>query len=200
MGAFGAVDGLSTVAEPTLVPRRSESAVTPSTRAARFLGLTLLVALVACTHQAQPSRHSAGTPHPTPSLSQTQTPTGQCRVIQPNGATPPGEAPSDLNHGNGKLWTVLWPHGVVIASGPDQVRPDGSIGMKFPWWRGVRGRLRIEGHRLDGIAPPLRTEMSDYGPTGFQASGLIFPTPGCWEVTGQAGPASLTFVTLVVAR
>jgi hypothetical protein len=123
-----------------------------------------------------------------------------CPVTHANGATPPGEVPSIQNHGNGKLWTVLWPHGVVVASGPHQVYADGSIGMKFPWWRAVRGRLHIDGHRLDGTAPPLRVEMSDYGPTGFQASGLIFPTQGCWEVTGRAGPASLTFVTLVVAR
>ena len=37
-----------------------------------------------------------------------------------------------------------------------------------------------------------------YSDAGFQASGIIFPTEGCWEVTGKAGNASLTFVTLVV--
>lgn len=28
--------------------------------------------------------------------------------------------------------------------------------------------------------------------------GLIFPTPGCWEATGKAGQAELTFVALVI--
>jgi hypothetical protein len=27
---------------------------------------------------------------------------------------------------------------------------------------------------------------------------LIFPTPGCWEITGRVGETSLTFVTVVV--
>jgi hypothetical protein len=52
---------------------------------------------------------------------------------------------------------------------------------------------------LDGAAPPLSTSIPDgYGPTGFQASGVTFPTEGCWEVTGRVGNASLTFVTLVL--
>jgi hypothetical protein len=42
--------------------------------------------------------------------------------------------------------------------------------------------------------------MSDYGPIRFQASEIIFPTAGCWEVTGQVKSANLTFVTLVIAR
>ncbi|PYV41517.1 MAG: hypothetical protein DMG06_16860 [Acidobacteria bacterium] len=29
------------------------------------------------------------------------------------------------------------------------------------------------------------------------ATALIFPTPGCWEVTGRVGQGSLTFVTQV---
>jgi hypothetical protein len=32
----------------------------------------------------------------------------------------------------------------------------------------------------------------------FQASAVTFPTEGCWNVTGRAGEASLTFVTLVL--
>ncbi|HLC03673.1 MAG TPA: hypothetical protein VJK02_11595 [Anaerolineales bacterium] len=73
--------------------------------------------------------------------------------------------------------------------------------MKFPWWRGegVVGKLEIKGRRLDGHAPPLRAEIPEgYGDTGFQSSSLIFPTAGCWEVTGHAGDAELTFVTRVV--
>jgi hypothetical protein len=64
----------------------------------------------------------------------------------------------------------------------------------------VTGKLRIEGRRLDGPAPPLTADVPDgYGDAGFQASGIDFPTEGCWEVTGRVGSASLTFVTLVVA-
>ena len=57
-----------------------------------------------------------------------------------------------------------------------------------------------QGRRLDGDAPALEASIPDgYGNTGFQATGLSFPTPGCWEVTGRVGEASLTFVTWVVS-
>jgi len=71
--------------------------------------------------------------------------------------------------------------------------------MKWPWWRGVRGQLTLEGRRLDGPAAPMRASIpAGYGLTGFQATGLMFPTPGCWEVTGRVGAESLVFVTRAV--
>jgi hypothetical protein len=118
---------------------------------------------------------------------------GPCPVTVANGRKPG-------NHGNGALFTGLWPNGTVLAT-PEHVRPDGSIEMKFPWWRGngVRGALKISGRRLDGRAPPLKAHIPlGYGPTGFQATGLIFATEGCWQVTGRAGKGRLTFVTRVV--
>ena len=77
--------------------------------------------------------------------------------------------------------------------GPGLVLEDGSLSMKFPWWRGVKGKLTIAGRRLDGSVPPLRARIPDgYGDIGFQATALIFPTEGCWEVTGKVGDTSLT--------
>ena len=96
--------------------------------------------------------------------------------------------------------TGLWPDGTVVfrPGGPGFMATDGALGMKWGWHRAVRGQLRIEGRRLDGPAPPLRAEIpAGYGDFGFQSSALIFPTPGCWEVTGHVGTARLTFVTLV---
>lgn len=121
-----------------------------------------------------------------------------CPVTSPNGSQPPGEAvQSDQHHGNGELWVVLPPSGVVEVPAAN-VQPDGSLAMKFPWWRGVDGDLTITGRRLDGDAPPLRAEIPDgYGTTGFQATGLFFPSEGCWEVNGRAGAGSLTFVVFV---
>jgi len=127
--------------------------------------------------------------------------TQACVVTPPNGNTPPGERRSPFHHGNGILWTALWPEGKVVfrPGGPGFVLADGSLSMKFPWWRGVQGNLAIEGRRLDAPAPPLRATIPEsYGDTGFQATGIIFPTAGCWRVTGKVGAASLTFVTLVV--
>jgi hypothetical protein len=124
-----------------------------------------------------------------------------CPVTKPNGRTPPGERPDPNHHGNGALWTVLWPDGTVVISpvGAGSVLSDGSLEMKFPWWRAVKGRLTINGRRLDASAPPLRAKIPEgYGDSGFQSSALIFPTPGCWEITGRVGTTTMTFVSRVV--
>ncbi|MBO3750098.1 hypothetical protein J5X84_28790 [Streptosporangiaceae bacterium NEAU-GS5] len=92
----------------------------------------------------------------------------------------------------------IWPGGVIKA-GPEFIREDGSIGMKFGWWRGVPGQLRITGRRIDGTAAPLRADIpTGYGDRGFQATGVYFPAAGCWQITGSVGSARLTFVTYVI--
>jgi hypothetical protein len=104
-------------------------------------------------------------------------------------------------YGNEALQTGLWPDGKVIfePGGPGAELPDGALYMKFWWWRLRPGQLTFEGRRLDAPAPALRASVPDgYGPDGFQATALIFPAPGCWEVTGRLGEDKLTFVTLVV--
>jgi hypothetical protein len=117
-------------------------------------------------------------------------------VTVPNGNPNPFQQPSPDDHGDGNIWTGLWPRGKVVA-GSDQVLPDGSISMKWWWWRGVEGDLKIVGRRLDGSSPPLGAIIpAGYGSTGFQATSLIFPREGCWEVTGSVGPHRLTFVTI----
>ena len=46
--------------------------------------------------------------------------------------------------------------------------------------------------------PPIRAHVpAGYGPRGFQPTGLVFPTVGCWRVVGQVGDARLTFVVKV---
>jgi hypothetical protein len=103
-------------------------------------------------------------------------------------------------YGNGKLWVgALWPHGVIIIT-PDDVDAHGRLGMKFGWYRLTSGFLKITGRRLDAPAPPASglTFPGSYGLTGFNASGVIFPTEGCWQVTGRVGRVALTFVTFVI--
>jgi hypothetical protein len=125
-----------------------------------------------------------------------------CGVTLPNGRHPPGTAAGPNWYGNGKLFTPIWPHGVILVD-PRYVNPDGSIWIKLPWW-GVHvppKRLRIGGQRLDGPARPLRARVSWGAVPGFRgsfwASGLTFPRAGCWQVTGRVGRVRLTFVTLV---
>ena len=92
----------------------------------------------------------------------------------------------------------MWGAGpVTVVADPD--RPGQTHGPgKWAWYRYAAGQLTIEGRRLDRPAPPLRAHVpAGYGDRGFQISGLDFPTPGCWQVTGRVGDAGLTFVVLV---
>jgi len=166
-------------------------------------GTLIAVALAGCgVDQLSPTSTAVfTTSSPTP-RQLTRADANQCAVTQP-GSGPPELRESlfgwGSSYGNGDLWVGgLWPDG-VIAAGPEFVESDGSIGMKFGWWRIVTGDLTITGRRLDASAPPLRADVpSGYGQTGFQASGVIFPTEGCWEVTGEVGTTNLSFVTFVI--
>ena len=130
-----------------------------------------------------------------------------CDVTSPNGIVAGETARQDESYGNALLSVGpfgLWPDGTVIfrPGGAGSVTPDGALSMKFGWTRGVPGKLKVTGRRLDAEAPPLRSDIPCcYDETGFQASALIFSTPGCWEVTAQIGDradSKLTFVTRVV--
>jgi hypothetical protein len=122
--------------------------------------------------------------------------------------TAPGKAPAEFSgrlfgsgaaHGNDELWVGGLGGDGVIRADSRFVERDGSIGWKLGWWRIATGTLTITGRRLDASAPPLRSSIPDgYGLSGFQASGVSFPTPGCWAVTGTVGGSELSFVTLVV--
>ena len=111
---------------------------------------------------------------------------------------------SSSAHWNGNLYVGgLWPNGTIVfhPGGAGFVHPDGSVAMKIAWYRakGLRGPLTITGKRLDGIGPLVRAEIPNgYHDTGFQPSEVIFPSEGCWQVTGTVADASVTFVTRVV--
>ena len=158
---------------------------------ALLLGLAILPSLVAVTQE-----HRVSPPAP-----QTKV---ECAVTKPNGIAAGEERPAPGSYGNREVSVGpfgLWPDGTVVfkPGGPGFVTRNGSLGMKFGWLRGVSGQLRITGRRLDAVAPPLRAEVPDgYGDRGFQATYIIFPTPGCWEVTGRVGNSSVMFVTKVV--
>jgi hypothetical protein len=142
---------------------------------------------------ATPSRADQVSPPP-------ETPV-ECVVTTPNGIAAGEDSPDRRSFGNAQVSVGPWPDGTVVfkPGGPGFITRDGSLGMKFPWRRGISGQLKIEGRRVDALAPPLRSEVSSgYGDRGFQATYIIFPTPGCWEVTGRVGDAKVTFITRVV--
>ena len=89
----------------------------------------------------------------------------------------------------------------IGPKGAGAITPDGALEMKYPWFRGagLAGKLIITGRRLDAAAPPLRVDIpSGSSVTGFQATALIFPTEGCWEITGKVGDTAVTFVNRVI--
>lgn len=127
---------------------------------------------------------------------------GDCPVTVPGPVHDPsggGFYGANHSYGNGQLWVGgLSPDGVITADRA-MVQADGAVSVKLGWWRAVAGTLTISGRRLDAAAPPLRAQVpAGYGDRGFQATGVIFPTGGCWEVTGRVGGAALIFHTVVV--
>jgi len=107
---------------------------------------------------------------------------------------------SDGQIENESLKVLLWPEGIVVfePGGPGFIDENGSLGMKWPWIKKEVGDLVVSGHRLDDTAPPAESFMSDsYAYVGFMPSYLVFPTPGCWEITGTLNESKLVFVVLV---
>jgi hypothetical protein len=169
-------------------------------RFASVLSLVMLpfITLSACTWIEAPT-DSAGSDqvaldpdHPLPPA--------DCPVTIPNGRTPAGEEPSPYHFGNDAVVTALWPNGVVLVDF-GMIELDGSLGLKWPWWREIRGQLTIEGYAHDDGSMTLSGEVPDgYGDSGFQPSGILFPSEGCWKVTARLEHESLTFVTWVQKR
>jgi hypothetical protein len=71
-------------------------------------------------------------------------------------------------------------------------------GEKVIWIRPAGTELTINGRLLDQEdGPPLEASIPCCYVTGFQVAGIYFPVPGCWEITAEAGPERLQFVTEV---
>jgi hypothetical protein len=165
------------------------------------LAAALAVVVVGCSRQPQATPTPAPTSHP---VAAPAAGPGRCPVTIANGDGPPGEGSSPNYHGNGVLWTALPPGGIDKGGTPE---PDGSTSQKYPWWTvGTTGELTIQGRRVDAPAPPLRARIGSGVPETpfatvpggrFWASGIYFPTQGCWQVTGRVGPTSLTFVVFM---
>jgi hypothetical protein len=129
-----------------------------------------------------------------------------CHVTTPNGIVAGSLERDEKSYGNALLSVGpfgLWPNGTILfqAGGAGFQTQEGALGMKFGWTRGIRGKLHVTGRRIDADALPLRFETgTPDSDSGFLASYLIFPVPGCWEVTAQIDDrvdSKITFVTRV---
>jgi len=94
--------------------------------------------------------------------------------------------------GNDGIWVVLPNDGVVTWGST-------TFGSKFGLYAFGTGRMTATARRFGGVTPPgfeasIGTPDQGYGPPGFIASGLTFPSNGCWEVTYRIAERSVTFV------
>jgi hypothetical protein len=164
-----------------------------------FLFLVFMLAL---------SLNGATAQEPTPTPLQDVT-TASCPVSLPNLSESPDDNYISVESGYGNpeqtLFIGLWPGGNVIfhPNGSGFVSDDGSLSMKFWFYRTLLGEVVIEGRRLDKPGPvahlaTLRGPADGYGETGFHPAGLTFPSQGGWDVTASVGDAHMAFVTLVV--
>jgi hypothetical protein len=123
-----------------------------------------------------------------------------CRLTEPVWAKPPDDAAVQGSPGFGyyfvnedrSIWASAWWVGQKV----NQLRAS-QDGFKVGWFRPAGASLEISGQRLDGPAPALEAHVPCCYPTRFQATGLIFPTEGCWTVTAKAAARELSLVVWV---
>ena len=109
--------------------------------------------------------------------------------------TVPGpERPNDpTSYSFGAYWYKSL-DGVIWASPGQHLHVGGN---KVGWSRPAGAVLQVSGRRLDGDSPPMVADLPCCYLDNFQASGLNFPTEGCWEVTARTGASELRFVVRV---
>ena len=84
---------------------------------------------------------------------------------------------------------------------PLDIRRDGSLAGKVPWFRDSRafGELEVRGTRRPG-GDRLRARYDNHlGPKAEVVPGaLIFPRKGCWRITATSGDARLKATVWVI--
>lgn len=94
-------------------------------------------------------------------------------------------------YGRGPLWVLL------PARGNNASRVYGQVYVKAGWYVGLPAPLRGAARRIDGRRAQtgrLQTPDPNTAAGRMEASALLLPTPGCWQVTGDVAGHSLTWV------
>jgi hypothetical protein len=132
-------------------------------------------------------------------------PEGVIAGVVPGGpGTPDAPLPVDPDdyYGEDGLYITLGPPDALVRRIPSDsvlVSDTGAISEKFVWYRqgNAEGELSISVQPADGRTHPTEPEVSipgGYGTSGVQASGIAFPGPGCWEITGASGGVTITVI------
>ena len=123
-----------------------------------------------------------------------------CPLTEPSWVKPPDDPAVNGTHEYGyyyvnpdsSIWASAWWKGHE-----EEYLRAGDEGIKTGWFRPQGEDLEITGQRLDKPAAPLDAHIPCCYTTRFQASGIYFPTGGCWEVTASAGSSDLSFILWV---
>lgn len=149
---------------------------------------------------------TATMPHDLPETCRTTRPPAQPFVPQsPYLAKPPGQG--SFWFGTEKLWAMLPADGTWRGLKPYSPTFPGYRQKIFWWRKGYSWRsdpsppLTVRARRLDAVAPSLAVRHATNGYRqdwkSFMVVAVDFPTPGCWEITGQFKGDELTFVVWV---
>lgn len=162
-----------------------------------------LSAAVACTG-APPTESILATkgittPQP-PNQQNNETTSPACPLTDPAWIKPPDDAavqdPPEFGYyfvnDDRSIWASAW-----WTDQEDSPLRASEDGIKMGWFRPAGAVLEVNGQRLDAQAPPLEADIPCCYPTRFQATGLYFPTEGCWEVKAKAAESELSFVVRV---
>ena len=178
--------------------------MSPSVSLRCLFAALLLPLLAACSPITVPpvpvaDGSGASTPPPAPSAELSPTDIS-CPLSEPVWAKPPEDSAvlstPEFSYyfinADSSIWASAW-----FAGEAGQYRLVSGEDNKVGWFRPAGADLEITGHRLDIDAPPLEAHVPCCYPTRFQATGLLFPTEGCWEVTARAAESELKFVVSV---
>src|SRR5262249_15135692 len=121
-------------------------------------------------------------------------PAEDCPFTSPTYAQPAKDPNADA-WGFG-YWYINADHSIWASANPAGEAWEAGD-HKVMWIRPQGEDLTITGHRLNIGKPHLHAEIPCCYPTGFQATGVIFPVAGCWEVTAKSGNHELIFTLSV---
>ena len=123
-----------------------------------------------------------------------------CPVTEPAWVKPPADTAVSGEPAYGHYF-VNDDHSIMASAGwvldKEYLLAERGNGIKMGWFRPAGATLEITGQRLDGESPPLEAHVPCCYPTRFQATGVSFPSEGCWEVTAKAAESELSFVVNV---
>lgn len=164
----------------------------------RFGGSLATVLAIVVVSSIQPTGASAvATAEREASAGMPATAFVDCPVTPPVLADPPEpEQPEGMRRDSlGLAWWYISGDGLLWV-GAEPYRETG--GNKVLWLKPIDATLTVTGHPLNAGSPALIVHIPDGYPGDYQASGIFFPTAGCWEVTARADDSVLRFVTHVV--